>query len=404
MSSNRWPPSSQVRRALLAAVPTGPIGLRAHTLSSLVRGCDPGELVALAISQGTADVVSRQLAPYLPEEYLARLVAQARLDAARHLGYLDVLGRLASALEHAGVLWVVLKGPALAELIYGDVSRGYSDIDIMVPPRQLHRAVDALQGAGLTFAQRNWPLMVRVARAQVTLAFEGTPLVDLHWDLVYKRSTRQRFKLPSEEILERRRKVQLGTVGAWVLEPTDFAAHVVLHAALSGAHRLHWLVDIERTLSVAPPDWDLFVRRCHDWGVGLPVGVALERARRTLAASVPVGVVDRLAGGWANRALVSQLSTWVPGGRLLGGRSVRAALTRSLRDNLPATAMEFAGELREALGKVIAPEFVSRNDPRRLVNDVGGEQWFERYTELACRADRYGHVSKRDIRDLRLAG
>ncbi len=396
------PPAPTASCVLQAALAAGPLGRRGPELGALVAGSDQDELVRLAVAQGVAGPASLQLASYLAPEPLGHLLAQGRLEAAQHFNHLAHLTRFAAALEQAGVAWVVLKGPALAELAYKEAPRGYGDLDIMVPARQFHLATEALQGAGLTFAQRNWPLMARVARAQVTMAYGGTPLVDLHWDLVYKHSTRRHLRLPSDEVLGRRQRARLGNVEAWVLERTDFAAHIALHAALSGAHRLRWLLDVQRTLLSCPPDWDEFSRRCRYWGVGLPVGATLARAKATLGAPVPDGVVDELAGGRVNRELVRRLSHWVPHGHLPGGRLFSAALTRSLRDSWLATGVELSSELRQALTKLLAPRFVGPNDPRRLVDDVGGTQGFERYVALACRADRYGRLAKRDMRHARM--
>ncbi len=297
--------------------------------------------MALATSQGLAGRANERLGPLLGTAPASKLEAQVRREAAHHLAYLAVLARAGHALEEAGVAWVVLKGPVLAELCYGPAARGYTDLDLLVPARQFGPAVRALEAAGASLAQRNWPLLVKDARGQLTLRLAGQS-IDLHWHFLYKRETCQRFLVPSEEVLERRRRVRLGFVDAWALEPTDFAAHVALHACLSGAHHLRWLVDIERTLTNQPPDWDVFVPRCRAWRVGLPVSVALNRARRTVGAPVPGDVVKELTGSNLGRLLVGPLSHWSPSGHMPGGRSARTGSTRALSDDLVATATDFA--------------------------------------------------------------
>jgi hypothetical protein len=312
---------------------------------------------------------------------------------------LSLLEKFGAALDGANVAWAVLKGPALVELSYRGTARGYSDLDLLVPARQFREAVAALASVEVTFAECNWPLLVGDATGEVMMAFRQTPAIDLHWHLVNKRSARERFALPSDELLERRRRLRLGAVDAWVFEPTDFAAHVALHAALSGAQptdtpRLRCLVDIERTIANRPPDWELLVRRCREWRVGLPVSVALNRAREILGAAVPEDVVWELAGGQLNRFVVRQLSTWLPAGNLPNGRSVKNGLTRSLRDNLLSSTAEFAGEVWRTLGWMLHPGPSEPTDPRHLRYESGGSGGFERYLEMANSADRYGHLSK----------
>ena len=157
----------------------------------------------------------------------------------------------------------------------------------MVPAGQLRRAVDALEAAGAVVADQDWGRSLRSAKGELTLAVYGSPLIDLHWHLIYLGTTRERFMVPTDDLLERRRPAHLRGVNAWVLDPTDFAIHIALHASFQGAHRLRRLLDIERTLANHAPDWDVLVRRCRAWRVDLPVGVMLNTARETLGAVVP---------------------------------------------------------------------------------------------------------------------
>jgi hypothetical protein len=368
----------------------------------LVAACDPGQLVALAISQGVAGRAGERLLPILPELHRSDLLARTRQEMMRHFARLGLLEKLGNALEEADVAWAVLKGPVLAEVSYARSVRGYSDLDLLVPARQLRRSIEALRTVGVEFAERNWPLLIADATGELAMAIGGAPVVDLHWHPVNKRTARQRFMLPADELLERRQPVQLGSVASWTLEPTDFAIHVALHASLSGAHQLRWLLDIERTVANQAPDWEALVRRCQAWRVGLPVSVALSRSRETVGAVVPEEVIGELAGGRLNRAAVRRLSRWVPAGHMPGGRAVPNGATRMLRDDLAATMIEFAGETWQTLGDLLHPGAIGPNDPRHLFYDSGGSAGFERYLEMVSATDRYGHLSTRELRQFAL--
>ena len=55
------------------------------------------------------------------------------------------------ALDVAGVPSLLLKGPALARLLYtAEEHRGYSDIDLLVPPDRLDHARTVFEGLGYT--------------------------------------------------------------------------------------------------------------------------------------------------------------------------------------------------------------------------------------------------------------
>ena len=384
-SACRWP---ETRRALLAS-------LRAHpaepSLASLVAACDSGRLTDLAISEGLAGPAREKLGQLLPPEPCARLAGEARRDAVRHLAYLGVLRELGVALDQAGVTWVALKGPVLAELSYAGVPRGYADLDLMVRPSQLRRALDALQGAGAVVAERDWPLLLSGAKGQLTLAVHGLPMVDLHWHLVYLRTARERWAIPTEDLLARRRPVRLKDVDAWSLDTHDFLAHLALHASFGAVQQLRRLLDIERTVADSPPDWEVLVQRCRSWRVGLPVSVMLNRARQVLGAAVPEEVVEELAGSRPNRLLVRQLSDWSPAGHLPAGRSVKNGLTRSLRDSLPTTGSEFAGQARQAVAQLLGTRARGPQMPG-YGEEAGVSAGLESYLELVESADRYGHL------------
>jgi hypothetical protein len=262
----------------------------------------------------------------------------------------------------------------------------------MVPSRQLRAAVCALEGAGGDMAMNDWPSLVKDAKGEMTMTIRGLPLIDLHWHLVSKGRARQRYALPSDELIERRHKVSLGQVEAWALEPTDFAAHIALHATFSGTHRLRWLVDIERTLVNQPPDWDELVRRCQAWRVGLPVSVALNRARETVGARVPKEVITDLAGGNLQRFVIRQLGGWMPAGHMPGGRSVKNGVARSLRDSLLTSTTEFAGETWQTLGDLVRAKSPGAGTHHR--GEGPGQVSFENYLDLVSRVDTYGHSSK----------
>ena len=143
------------------------------------------------------------------------------------------------------------------------------------------------------------------------------------------------------------------------------------------------------------------MRRCRAWRVGLPVSVMLNRACRILGAAVPEEVVEELAGGRPSRLLVRQLSAWAPAGRMPAGRSVRNGLTRSLRDDLLATAGEFAGQTRQAIAQMLRPGGAGPGGPGHGGSGHGGSghgdgsgfsAGLESYLELVESADRYGHL------------
>lgn len=379
-------------RALLAALRTGPAPIAGPRLGQLVAACDPAQLVGTVLAEGLAGPAHERLGHLLPPAERARLAREAARDGARHQAYLQLLGRLGAALDGAGLTWVVLKGPVLAELSYRGTPRGYTDLDLLVPAHQFRAAVEALREAGAAPADQDWAQLVRVAKGEMNVAVHGAPMVDLHWHLVYLRSARERWAVPTDDLLGRRRRTRLGAVDAWALDREDFAAHLALHAASGAVQQLRRLLDVQRSTAHEPPDWEVLVRRCRAWRVGLPVSVMLHRAARALGAAVPEEVVSELAGGPLNRALVRRLGEWVPAGRLPGQRSVSNGLTRCLRDGLWSTGAEFAAGSAQALAELLRLPSGSGAGRPAVPPGPGG---LEGYLAMVERSDRYGHLGRR---------
>jgi hypothetical protein len=132
--------------------------------------------------------------------------------------------------------------------------------------------------------------------------------------------------------------------------------------------------------------------------VALPVAAALERAKGVLGAQVPDDVTSRLLTGVPQRAVVSFLASWAPGGYLPAGRSFKNGLTRMLRDDLGGTAVAFAQEAVKTLGDVafrrpsatsqlLAGGIPATADEQNLAG-------YEDYLQLVASADRYGRIAR----------
>jgi hypothetical protein len=84
-----------------------------------------------------------------PEEIVEQLGHAYRRNAARNLVLMDDLGRVLTALSEMGIPVIVLKGAALAELVYSGVGlRKMVDLDLLVQRPDLDTAESLLQRLG----------------------------------------------------------------------------------------------------------------------------------------------------------------------------------------------------------------------------------------------------------------
>ncbi len=104
----------------------------------------------------------------------------AVLAAGRRLQVDAWTAKVVTALRHAGVRPILLKGPAIARWLYDDdfLARTYGDIDLLVSPTQRPRAEAVLRDMGFTTGNR-LPALEPVHAEMWALA-DGRAIVDLH--------------------------------------------------------------------------------------------------------------------------------------------------------------------------------------------------------------------------------
>ncbi len=267
--------------------------------AELVAGVDGARLVAAALHHRVPGVVYRSLADAgVSIEGLGELRTAHRMAAMAHRRCLDELEGVGALLDALHLPWLVVKGPVLVELAYGDAgSRLYQDLDLVVAGADLAEVLGRLEEAGGTVIGLNWPIMAHYRLGELQVVLPGGTLGDLHWHLLVTRGARARFDLAMGDLFRRRRGVNLGGVDVPTLDVADGILYLCLHASLSGGHQLVWLKDLDQMIDRQPPDWDELIVRARHAGAALVAAMQLERARVVLGAAVPGWVVRALDDG-----------------------------------------------------------------------------------------------------------
>ncbi|SDX12394.1 nucleotidyltransferase family protein [Paenibacillus sp. CF384] len=149
-----------------------------------------------------------------------------------------------SFLEH-GIPSLVLKGPVLADLLYGDISlRTSKDLDILVPMESVETAEEMLTKLGYesdSHAPRlfNWKWKMH----HISYTHPQTRIqVELHWRL----NSDMGKEPPFEELWARRRRSSISKNEIYMLGSEDLFMYLVSHGARHAWFRLRWLADIDR--------------------------------------------------------------------------------------------------------------------------------------------------------------
>jgi Uncharacterised nucleotidyltransferase len=152
--------------------------------------------------------------------------------------------RVTAALADAGISSTALKGPLLGEAIYGDPARRLSgDIDLLVDPTQLTRAVEVVRELGYSapgdHVERDGLPLLHFALVHERMEL---PTVELHWRVHwYERNfARERLLAPLEQATE-----------DWRPAPVDELAALLLFYARDGFMGLRLATDLSAW-------WDAF--------------------------------------------------------------------------------------------------------------------------------------------------
>jgi hypothetical protein len=265
---------------LLTAFPDDPAGFR--NLCGRIEHWNP--LFDAAERHGVAGLLHRALkqSGYSPPgehaQVIDRRVAAGRL-LQRHLqrGMTQVL----KAFSVAGLGAVALKGPILAERLYGDaVLRHSSDVDILVGYNEFDAASALLESLG--YQQRSGPAgrYERTHMQNVTFCHAELPMVELHFHLLVEFGV----TIDAGDCLKRVQPYR-GNDGAtcYILSLEDEVLYLCLHAIHHEFARLCWLVDIWALLRLNPAiDWEVVFQRAREMSVRQAFGYTVEVLHRRL--------------------------------------------------------------------------------------------------------------------------
>jgi hypothetical protein len=178
-----------------------------------------------------------------PQDGAEDLQESYRASMARRQATLPVLERIAGRFHHQGFTWMVFKGTTQAAQFYPDPAwRSSADIDLLVPPSEFGRALDALVEMGFVASYPPVPRrgifrhMILAAVRDVMLVAPDNPAdsIELHKRLFFAGGRHaDALALP----------VGRGSMPMPEMGP-DLAFYLIAHGALSYWVRLKWLVDL----------------------------------------------------------------------------------------------------------------------------------------------------------------
>ena len=258
-------------------------------------------LLYLNLKSCASDLVPAPVAAHLRELFLS--------NARRNLLLADELVNLLGLFQANAVDALPFKGPALAELVYGDPTlRQFADLDILIREADFWKAKGLLEAHGyrqeppLTNAQT-----ANILRHQYNVSFvrDGGRIVELHW-----RFTSPDFSLPvdMERLWTRLDARPLQGVIIQALRAEDLLLVLCVHGSKHLWERIVWLCDVAELINGREDmDWQYTLRQAHEFGNERILFLSLLLAHDILRATIPEEVHKLAYGDAAARSLAEQI-------------------------------------------------------------------------------------------------
>jgi hypothetical protein len=212
----------------------------------------------------------------------AGLNASARTIARSNLALAAELLRLLEIFESAGVEAVPIKGPALAEQVYGDVGlRTFYDLDVLIRREDVLRTRGLLEARGYQLTSAlHWNSPSAALRARDSqLTFEHPDRrvpIDVHWSLLPNYFPPA---LKAGDVWPNLRTAKFAGHTVLALAPEHLLLFLAVHAAKHQWERLQWICDIACLLRAKPElDRNLVLRQAAASGTARILSISLQLA------------------------------------------------------------------------------------------------------------------------------
>ena len=229
-----------------------------------------------------------------PAEIRQNLRKRFHENAAHSLLLAGELARIAAALNSKGIRTLAFKGPALAALVYGQItSRRYVDLDVIVQQRDMARARAILQSLGFNAPDYLSPshnnLLERVQHSVALIRADDGLIVELHWRI----AARGFATLPFEnQMWLRAIEVSVCGVSVETLSPEDLLLALCIHGTKHFWERLSWVCDVARLLD-RRLNWSLVFRLAREAGAERMLALGLCLATELFGVELPEEVGRR---------------------------------------------------------------------------------------------------------------
>ncbi|HVJ53385.1 MAG TPA: nucleotidyltransferase family protein [Aliidongia sp.] len=270
---------------------------RAKIQALLAGPIDWAGFVQLSLDHGVTALSFRHLLAHhrdsVPDE-IAEAAAAFQAESARQArrGVEDLFAIL-DRLDAIGVPAVPLKGPMLADLLYGDLAlRPFRDLDFLIHETDIAPCLAVLADLGYRPRERLNALEARAQQryAGEVIRFRGEDRpVEPHWAFAPHTMA---VPFDYDALWLRVRTSRLEGRAVLALDPGDLLLSLVIHGAKEQWSQLKWLCDLAALLRRHPElDWEDLFDRARRQGCARMLRLGLALVHSVLALDVPAAAL-----------------------------------------------------------------------------------------------------------------
>ncbi len=229
-----------------------------------------------------------QSRPEVPASIQSALRAKYLTHCQRVVRFSAELVGILQHFEGRAIPVIAQKGPALASLLYGDSTmREFGDLDLLVRPTDVPRAIDVLTELGY---EKSLQLSPRQEKSYLQSGYEYVfglgaerNLIELQWNLAPKFYS---VDVGIDALFDRSQVHEFDGCTARVLGPEDQLMFLCLHATKHQWAQLGMIRDIAAVAGL-DLDWDLIVGEARELGVLRFLVMSLLLANELMGCKLP---------------------------------------------------------------------------------------------------------------------
>jgi len=259
-------------RFLIACCQANPSEEEIDFIKNSLPAIDCQQLVGIASRHGVLPLVYKTLKNLSQsgkadfQDFLSELKPINMSIAQRNMLMSSELIKIMRLLEENHIEALAFKGPALAQMAYGDITlRQYSDLDILVERAQVHRIAFLLKEEGyvntlsLSSAQQE-QVWYQHAKDMVFFHPQRRIILELHWLLL---DDDYPVQMDLDVVWREQKTIQINGYDIQTFSSETLLLYLCIHGSKHLWERIGWIKDIDLMIRTQKIDWEhlaVFIR------------------------------------------------------------------------------------------------------------------------------------------------